>query len=81
MSCPVKLLLVTKTVEYNRRPCTGEFFKKPVQCVEFLLFHRERFEFGLSPRSFKLLLFLQKNRRAAVSYCFEENVFVIIGVE
>lgn len=74
MSCPVKWLLVTKTVEYNRRPCTGEL-------VELLLFHRERFEFGLSPRSFKVLLFLQKTRRAAVSYCFEENVFVIIGVE
>lgn len=75
MSCPVEWLLVTKTVEYSRRPCAGEL-------VELLLFHRERFEFGLSPKSFKVLLFLQKNlERAAVSYCFEENVFVIIGVE
>lgn len=81
MSCPVKWLLVTKTVEYNRRPCTGDFFKKPVELVELLLLHRERFEFGLSTRSFKVLLFLQKTRRAAVSYCFEGNVFVIIGVE
>lgn len=53
MSCPVEWLLVTKTVEYSRRPCTGEL-------VELLLFHRERFEFGLSPKSFKVLLFLQK---------------------